>query len=283
MKSKFFSICGLILFCLGVSAQNNIAVYVVCEDNIPQSYAKVVGTALTNAVNSDGYFVAVERTNEFLQASNSEVAYQNSGAVSQSQILELGKQFGANYVFTVDLSEVLGEMYASSRILNVASNTVEAVGDESAVISTLEQLRTFSKNIAQNTMAKLPHNVEKKKIEDLHSHYSVYIPDTFEQFYNYWRRGRWDSSYEDAEEYLKTCKALNLPSSYDVIYSIELDKDEYVSKYETHRTLLVKTVDKYGNEKRIFMGFPIDSDSNLVNPKDNYLMEGYRLLFYWLK
>ncbi|MBD5227928.1 MAG: hypothetical protein HDS67_07850 [Bacteroidales bacterium] len=154
----------LILFAICVAfntiAKNQIAIYVIGDAS--EAYKKVVASALTQAVNRDGHFQAVERTNDFLGALGSEVSYQSSGAVSQSRIIELGRQFGAQYVFVVDLNNVLGELYASSRILNVENNIIEAASDTNSVVSSMEQLKNLAKEISTATLAEMPYNVEIK-------------------------------------------------------------------------------------------------------------------------
>lgn len=146
-----------------LKAQDNIAVYVVGDGSAPSSYDKIICTAITQAINEDGNFKAVERLEDFKGALTSESAYQQSGAVSQSKLVEFGQQFGANYIFAVDLTYVLGELYASSRIINAKDNVVEAAYGESANIQTIQDLKNLARTIATQTMAKLPYNVEKQR------------------------------------------------------------------------------------------------------------------------
>lgn len=220
----------MLVFCAAfqVIAQNQIAIYVVGDAS--DSYKKVVASALTQAVNSDGHFQAVERTGDFLSALGSEVSYQNSGAVSQNKITELGRQFGAQYVFVVDLNNVLGELYASSRIINVQRNIVEAARDESSQISNMDQLRSLAKKISSSTLAAMPYNVEirrqQKQVQDLAnlrtfaSKYRLVWGVSVETLYNLWM----NRSYQSKETTIKIIEArkkLNLHIEYPVIYSIE--------------------------------------------------------------
>lgn len=239
MKSKIFFLLSAILIFAKMSAQNNIAIYVIGDDETPKSYNKVVGTALTQAVNADGHFVAVERSNEFLSAIGSEVSYQHSGAVNQAKIVELGKQYGANYVFVVDLSSVLGELYASSRIINVERNIVEAVSDESTTISNLDNLKILSRKIATNTLAKLPYNVAKKATEDNAKFLSRYTEHTiwggaelYKAYHNYN-----NMSKDTAIKIINARKALGKSIRYPVIYAIEFYDSQ---KTKTHQYIRVK-------------------------------------------
>lgn len=223
MRLKIIIIIAALLMCADIYAQNNIAIYVVSDNDTPAAYKKVVGTNLTEAVNTDGHFVAVERTNEFLSAIGSEMAYQNSGAVSQSKIIELGRQYGANYVFVVDLSNVLGELYASSRIINVGQNIIESVSEESARISNLETLKTLSKRIATNTLAKLPYNVAKKRTKNAQTLLAGYTEHTIwgaSELYRAYNSYN-NISKDAALKIVEAKKELGQPIRYPVIYAIE--------------------------------------------------------------
>lgn len=150
-----FAICAVIQ----TIAQNQIAIYVVGKTT--DSYKKVVASALTQAVNNDGHFQAVERTADFLSALGAEISFQESGAVSQ--ITELGRQLGAQYVFIVDLDYVLGELYASSRIINVENNIVLASSGYGQPITDTNSLRNLATKIASSTLAELPKNKVKNQ------------------------------------------------------------------------------------------------------------------------
>ncbi|MDE6450153.1 MAG: hypothetical protein K2L41_08765 [Muribaculaceae bacterium] len=229
MKKFFIIIAIAICAVCQLIAQNQIAIYVVGDAS--NSYKKVVASALTQAVNSDGHFQAVERTEDFLGALGNEVSYQNSGAVSQARITELGRQFGAQYVFVVDLNNVLGELYASSRIINVERNIVESASDESSKVSNMDQLRNLANQISTTTLAKLPYNVEIRRqqqqaqdlanLRNFASRYRLKWGLSVETLYNLWRNG----SYQNKETSIKIIEArkkLNLQLEYPVIYSIEL-------------------------------------------------------------
>lgn len=241
-------------------AQNQIAIYVVGDT--PDSYKKVVASALTQAVNSDGHFQAVERTGDFLSAIGSEVSYQNSGAVSQNRIVELGRQFGAQYVFVVDLNNVLGELYASSRVINVSANVVEAASDESSKVSSMEQLRTLSQKISSSTLAKLPYNVALKNqrqqerelanLKGFVSRYKMTTAQTAYSLYKVWDRNNYIANRQTVLELIEARKKLNLPIQYPVVYSIRMNSQKTYSpgkgkmNYTEYR-LEIKSINSAGN------------------------------------
>ncbi len=234
---KKYSILFALFFCaiLQSLAQNQIAIYVVGDAS--ESYKKVVASALTQCVNSDGNFQAVERTSDFIGALGNEVTYQNSGAVSQSRITELGKQFGAQYVLVVDLNNVLGELYASSRIINVERNVILASSDASSKVSNMEQLRALSKQISTSTLNKLPANIAKKKQQEndqkLRSQISKFdqypVSDTGSLHLSY--RNNYTTHLPDVEEYIRNCEELGVKVNYPIYYDVEyLGSSDYDKK-----------------------------------------------------
>ncbi len=222
-RNILFLILGLFAV-LKSTAINQIAIYVIGDAS--DSYKKVVATSITQAVNNDGHFQAVERTSDFLVALGNEVSYQNLGAVNQSKIIELGRQFASQYVFVVDLNSLLGELYASSRIINVEKNVVEAASDESSNISNMEQLRNFGKRISSSTLDKLPYNVEKKRRVTLNSYrqfvnqYGLGSLLSSSDFYNYYKKYP-NISKHIALRYIQACKELGIRKKYPLYYAKE--------------------------------------------------------------
>ena len=162
-KFKILLLLSALFSVLGLQAKESIAVWITSDSETPDAYKNVIATSVTQAINDDGYFTAVERVNEFLAALNSEITFQQSGAVSQDMLVELGKQNGANYVFAISLSKVFDETYASSRIINVEKNAVEAAYGESKPLTSMASLKSLANGIASGTLAKMPYNVEKQK------------------------------------------------------------------------------------------------------------------------
>lgn len=159
--------------------------------------------------------------------------YQNSGTVSQTKISEPGRHFGAQYVFIVDHNYVLNELYASSRIINVENNTVEAASDESEYVSTMDQLRDLSNRISASTLAQLPYNIDKKqqaeKDKFLKEQQIFKNQFTTQSLYNYGQiytcyRDYANLSKETAQRYIQACKDLGIAIEYPVYYATELLK-----------------------------------------------------------
>lgn len=123
-----------------------IAVYVV--GNVNNDYKKVINSTIINEINKDKNFKVVERSEEILSTLISETGYQESGSVDQNQMIQLGQQCGASYIFAVDISDILGELYATSRIINVKDALVLVSSDVSKQITDLSSLKSFASEIA---------------------------------------------------------------------------------------------------------------------------------------
>lgn len=274
MKKYFLLLILFICAALQMMAESQIAIYVVGDAS--DSYKKVVASALTQAVNNDGHFQAVERTGDFLSALGNEVSYQNSGAVSQSKIIELGRQFGAQYVFVVDLNNVLGELYASSRIINAEKNIVEAASDESSRVSNLAQLRMLAKQISTTTLAKLPYNVEKEqraernrylqKQREIWNEYTVNQIVSIGDFYSYYRDYS-NLSKDTALKYIQACKDLGIKLVYPVYYASILERKSEIWKFRKsgkRQTVYIRVyfINEYGKAMTSIEKIVIDPTIN---------------------
>ena len=96
-------------------------------------------------------YSAIERTTEFLGQISKEQEYQRGGSVDDSQICELGRQFGVDLVCVADITKYQDKYYIQARLIDVEKATVLATARE---ISNLEDLETIIK-VAQNLSQKL--------------------------------------------------------------------------------------------------------------------------------
>lgn len=100
-----------------------VAVYVVKND-ASKNIGKVLGDKLVTGITQSGRYIAIERTNSFLSQLGKEQKYQREGAVDDSEIANLGKQFGVSYVCVADVSDVFGEKFVSARMIDVETAEV---------------------------------------------------------------------------------------------------------------------------------------------------------------
>lgn len=139
MKKRFLFTLLSTIITLSMTAQDKLIVYVTGDNTVPSNYNKIFATAVVQEINSDGHFSAVEVGEEVL------ASVASSQTADISKIASVGSQLNADYVFAVELSNVLGELYAASRIVNVKNNTPEAVNDESAAVTSLSELKKLSR------------------------------------------------------------------------------------------------------------------------------------------
>jgi hypothetical protein len=83
---------------------------------------KVLGGELARTISQSAKYSAVDRTEAILRQLSNEYAFQRSGAVSDEQIRDIGKQFGVQYLCITDISAVKGNsFYLDVRLLDVVS------------------------------------------------------------------------------------------------------------------------------------------------------------------
>lgn len=128
----------LSVFSLTISAQQKkVAVYVTGNDPIND----IVGSRLVDGIAKSGKYIAIERTASFLSELSKEQNYQSTGAVDDSEISRLGKQFGVDYVCVASAFDVWGsEKYISTRLIDVESAEVVVSSSSNGAIANSSQL-----------------------------------------------------------------------------------------------------------------------------------------------
>jgi hypothetical protein len=165
-----------LLFCaLNVAAQKqNVAVYVTGSQS---SISKILGDQFVKAIAKSGNYTAIERTASFLAGINREFAYQQ-GPVDDNQISKLGKQFGAQLVCVIDITDAFEEKYISARLINVETAIIIKSSSAYSKLDNMNEVIKISENIAEElkietnigpkAFAKKTHNkLEKSPITDI--------------------------------------------------------------------------------------------------------------------
>lgn len=133
-----------------------VAVYVVKND-AGKDIGRVLGDKLVAGFTNSGRYIAIERTNSFLSQLSKEQNYQQSGAVDDSDLSRIGKQFGVQYVCVVEVSDVFGEKYVSARLIDVETaevlNSHDIGGDLKSMRSCLKIAHEISDVLSQVTIA----------------------------------------------------------------------------------------------------------------------------------
>lgn len=141
----------LSVFSLTISAQQKkVAVYVTGNDPIND----IVGSRLVDGIAKSGKYIAIERTASFLSELSKEQNYQSTGAVDDSEISRLGKQFGVDYVCVASTFDVWGsEKYISTRMIDVETAEVVVSSSSNGSIASSSQLITALNTLSDGLLS----------------------------------------------------------------------------------------------------------------------------------
>lgn len=142
-----------------VAQQKKVAVYVTGQQS---GINKVLGDQLVAAFAKSGKYIAIERTASFLAELGKEQNYQRTGAVDDNELSRLGKQFGVQLVCVADVSEVFGEKYVSTRLIDVESAEVINTSNASSKLESMPELLKVTEQLAKELTAK---TVQEKAAE----------------------------------------------------------------------------------------------------------------------
>ena len=152
----------LLLCALTVAAQKqNVAVYVTGSQS---SISKILGDQFVKAIAKSGKYTAIERTASFLAGINREFAYQQ-GPVDDNQISKLGKQFGAQLVCVIDITDAFDEKYISARLINVETAIIIKSSSAYSKLDNLNEVITISENVAEELVGTTLTAEEKERQE----------------------------------------------------------------------------------------------------------------------
>lgn len=149
---------------LSAMAQNKrVAVYVIGED---AGINKVLGSKLVSSIARSEEYSAIERTTAFLDELNKEQDYQRTGAVDDSDLSRLGKQFGAQYVCVATVSDAFYEKYLSARLIDVETAQVERTASSNGTIQTLDDIVSAADAISNELLSSLTNGrkADSKKV-----------------------------------------------------------------------------------------------------------------------
>lgn len=157
---KFITIIMLAALSLTAFAQQKkVAVYVTGQQS---GINKVLGDQLVAAFAKSGKYIAIERTASFLAELGKEQNYQRTGAVDDNELSRLGKQFGVQLVCVADISEVFGEKYVSTRLIDVESAEVVNTSNTNSKLDSMQELLSVTEKLARELTSK---TVQEKAAE----------------------------------------------------------------------------------------------------------------------
>ena len=133
--------------------KKKVALYVSGE--ISDANKKIVSSKAVSRISRSTEYVAVERTEAFLNALSKEQDYQLSGEVRDEQIVALSKRFGAKYVAVLEVSETEDNTcFISARLINVESGLVIKSADGNRLIKTTDDLVALANNVAYRLVSR---------------------------------------------------------------------------------------------------------------------------------
>jgi len=125
-----------------------IAVYVTGD--VTDNEKKALGTRMLAQLVSIKRYRGIERSNAFLAEIEKEQVKQRSGSIDDSQISELGRQFGVKFVCIADITPAFGEFQVSARIVNVETAEVEYIGESASPLKSMADLAYVSNQVVKN-------------------------------------------------------------------------------------------------------------------------------------
>jgi len=116
-----------------------IAVYVTGAAS--ESTSKTLGRMILDALTEDGMYDAAKRSDELVKQFAAEQAKVSSGKITDTQIKNIGKQFGADFVCVADLTSDGKAINISARIVDVKSGKAANMGRTTTTLEKPDDLK----------------------------------------------------------------------------------------------------------------------------------------------
>lgn len=122
----------------------------------------ILGDQMVAGFAASGRYLAIERTQAFLDALNKEYVYQQTGMVDDADLMRLGKQFGVQYVSVIKTSMRLGEYFIAARLLDVErGDVVNSCKKEAISVQSIADVVAVAEEIASELSGSV---IAEKKI-----------------------------------------------------------------------------------------------------------------------
>jgi formylglycine-generating enzyme required for sulfatase activity len=124
-----------------------VAVYVTRTGNADIDI--ILGDQLVAGFAQSGRYLAIERTQDFLDQITKEKGYQDQGPVEDEELMRIGKQLGVQYVCVANTSMLFGDYYIVTRLLDVEHNMVVNSYNKQAIqLNSSQQVVSVAQEIA---------------------------------------------------------------------------------------------------------------------------------------
>jgi hypothetical protein len=148
-----------------LSTAKKVAVYVNRTGN--KDVDIILGDQLVAGFAQSGRYFAIERTQGFLNQLSKEQDYQHTGAVDDAELTRLGKQFGVHYVCIAKTSQLFGDYFISTRLIDVETATVvNSCNLEGIQLSNAEGVVTVAQQIAGKLSGRTIEEEKQFQIEE---------------------------------------------------------------------------------------------------------------------
>ena len=148
-----------------LSTAKKVAVYVTRTGN--KDVDIILGDQLVAGFAHSGRYFAIERTQGFLNQLSKEQDYQQTGAVDDSDLTRLGKQFGVHYVCIAKTSRLFGDYFISTRLIDVETATVvNSWNKEGVQLSNAQSVITAAQEVARKLSGRTIEEEKQFQIEE---------------------------------------------------------------------------------------------------------------------
>jgi len=157
MKKKItFSFVMLFVFFSAAFAQDlpKIAVYVTGD--MPDNSKRVFGPELLTSLVNSGRYSGIERPNVFFTEAERKRTTEFGGAINDSQLSELGREFGVSYICVADILPAFGIFRIEVRIVDVETAQIIFTGESSGSLKTSGELKEVLEAIVGDMFQDLP-------------------------------------------------------------------------------------------------------------------------------
>ncbi|MCL2281879.1 MAG: hypothetical protein FWC26_01005 [Fibromonadales bacterium] len=134
-------------------SKSKIAVYVTGGKTAGENMA--LGNKIQTALVYSGKYSTIERGDAFLSEVAKEQEKQRSGSIDDSQISKLGKQFGVKFVCIANIVDAFGSKQVSTRIVDVETAEIVAIGEASSPLKTMEDLDHVSSKVVASMLSSI--------------------------------------------------------------------------------------------------------------------------------
>jgi curli biogenesis system outer membrane secretion channel CsgG len=144
MKKILISAVLLTILCaastpLAQEGMPKVAAYITAGNSANED--RHLSTIMLTMLNQQGLFRTIERGDAFLAQVAREHTKQQDGSVDNNQVRRIGRQFGVQYICVGDITAAFGMVQISSRIVDVETAEIIAMGDAEIEAESVAQMR----------------------------------------------------------------------------------------------------------------------------------------------